>query len=55
MAFGKPFVHDGAGESSEPAGQFDVRQAAPEKIVNRANRNAEPRGEFPLRLVFLGI
>ncbi len=51
LAFGEPFVNGGAGKSRQSAGQFQVRQAAHQEVVNRADRNAEAGGE--LLLVFV--
>jgi hypothetical protein len=52
LAFGQPLVNGSTGESGKSAGQFYVRQAACEKIINRANGHTEARGELPFVFVF---
>lgn len=52
LAFGKPLVHDGARKSGQFPGEFYVRQAARQQIVNRAEGHAEAGGELPLVFVF---
>jgi hypothetical protein len=52
LPLGEPFVHGGTGKPSELAREFQMRQTAHEKIVNRADGHAKAGGELPFVFVF---
>jgi len=51
LAFGQPLVHGSAGKPDESLAQFYVRQPAHEKIVHRADRDAQAHGKLPFVFV----